>query len=117
MENLDLAKTSGLPLGLEESKLVFREGVEEVAPDVRTHERMLSVLKEPEEEAPSEFYYMYRNVCLENDRQKISENGLRYDITILPPFKVGSEFNKTFGHFHPKVPGMQSHYPEVYEVL
>jgi len=37
-------------------------------------------------------YYMYRGIK--------EENGLRYDITVLPPLLIGEEFNKTKGHCH-----------------
>ncbi len=39
-----------------------------------------------------ELYYMYRGIK--------EENGLRYDITVIPPFLMGDEFVKTKGHFH-----------------
>ena len=39
-----------------------------------------------------ELYYMYRNIK--------EENGLRYDITVIPPLLMGDEFVKTKGHFH-----------------
>jgi len=45
----------------------------------------------------------------------MDELGLRYDYTIIPPAKVGTEFIKTFGHYHPKANGIS--YPEIYEVL
>lgn len=50
-----------------------------------------------------EIYYMYRNI------KKIGK--LRYDITIIPSLMLGTEFNKTKGHYHP------SKYGEVYQVL
>ena len=40
----------------------------------------------------SEIYYVYRNVK--------KKNGLRYDITIIPPKMLGREFPKTKGHKH-----------------
>ena len=40
----------------------------------------------------SELYYMYRGVK--------KKNGLRYDITIIPPRMLGREFVKTKGHEH-----------------
>jgi glucose-6-phosphate isomerase len=50
-----------------------------------------------------ELYYMYRGIK--------DENGLRYDITVIPPFLMGDEFVKTKGHFHP------SGHAEIYIVL
>ncbi|HLC79437.1 MAG TPA: glucose-6-phosphate isomerase family protein [archaeon] len=119
MASIDLKKASGLPLklDLETNKLIFGKGLKEVEADIRTREKMASVLKNPNVEAPHDFYYMYRDVHLNSDEKIIRANDLRYDITILPPFSVGGEFNKTFGHFHPKVADTDTWYPEVYEVL
>ena len=62
-------------------------------------------------------YYMFRNVCRNDDCAAISHNKLRYDITIMLPMKLGNEYNKTAGHYHPLVPGARISYPELYEVL
>lgn len=65
-----------------------------------------------------ELYYMFREVSKnEEDEKQIKESGLRYDITIIPPNTLGSEFVKTAGHYHPLLPGSQMTYPELYEVL
>ena len=65
-----------------------------------------------------ELYYMFREVSRnEEDAKKIVERGLRYDITIIPPNKLGVEFVKTAGHYHPCPPGSKLTYPEIYEVL
>jgi len=50
-----------------------------------------------------ELYYMYRGIK--------SENGLRYDITVIPPAFLGKEFVKTKGHEH------LANYGELYTVL
>ncbi|HDS46140.1 MAG TPA: glucose-6-phosphate isomerase [Methanomicrobia archaeon] len=63
-------------------------------------------------------YYMFREVAKNDaDAQQIAALGLRYDITIIPPMKLGLEFVKTAGHYHPCVPGSKLTYPEIYEVL
>jgi len=41
---------------------------------------------------------------------------LRYDVTVIPPGKIGSEFIKTFGHYHP-IAEQNLSYTEIYEVL
>ncbi|MHC1631495.1 MAG: glucose-6-phosphate isomerase family protein [Methanotrichaceae archaeon] len=65
-----------------------------------------------------ELYYMYRDLYLSRkDRDLLMEQGLRYDITIIPPGMLGLEYVKTAGHYHPDVPGCDTTYPEVYEVL
>ena len=65
-----------------------------------------------------ELYYMYRDLYLSRkDRDSLLDQGLRYDITVIPPMMLGSEYNKTAGHYHPLPPGGKVSYPEVYEVL
>ncbi len=65
-----------------------------------------------------ELYYMYRDLSLsKNDAFLVKEHGLRYDITIIPPRMLGREFVKTAGHYHPEVPGTDTTFPEIYEVL
>jgi glucose-6-phosphate isomerase len=65
-----------------------------------------------------ELYYMYRDLYLSrSDQEKLQEQGLRYDITIIPPRMLGVEYIKTAGHYHPLVPGGKVTYPEIYEVL
>lgn len=57
-------------------------------------------------------YYIYRDLSLtEDDRKKILSNCLRYDVTIIPPRTLGTEYTKTAGHYHPH------NYTEVYEVI
>jgi len=63
-------------------------------------------------------YYMFRDLAeTDYEKNKIRENDLRYDITIMEPAMLGMEFNKTMGHDHPIVPGTAITYPEIYEVL
>jgi len=50
-----------------------------------------------------ELYYMYRGVK--------KKNGLRYDMTVIPPLMLGREFVKTKGHRHAGTDG------EIYIVL
>ena len=66
----------------------------------------------------TELYYVWRNVAEnDQDKEKIQEAGLRYDITEFAPLTLGKEFNKTFGHIHSLVPGTNLAYTEIYEVL
>ncbi|NQE06552.1 Glucose-6-phosphate isomerase [ANME-1 cluster archaeon GoMg1] len=66
----------------------------------------------------TELYYMFRAVSKdEEDEREIRDKGLRYDLTIIPPNKLGLEFVKTAGHYHPFLPGSKMTYPELYEVL
>jgi glucose-6-phosphate isomerase len=53
-------------------------------------------------------YYMHRAVA--------RSGWLRYDLTIIPPLMLGTEYNKTAGHYHSLAKRGLS-YPEVYEIL
>ncbi|MGA9099119.1 MAG: glucose-6-phosphate isomerase family protein [Methanotrichaceae archaeon] len=65
-----------------------------------------------------ELYYMYRDLYLSNaDKDKLIDQDLRYDITVIPPRMLGVEYVKTAGHYHPIPPGGTVSYPELYEVL
>ena len=115
---MDLQVTSGLPLQADgDGRLIFGAGLTVVTPAVRTREEMREVLLDPEADAPAELYYMYRDVCRQQDRELLAQHGLRYDVTVIRPGLLGREYIKTAGHYHPLKPGTEVTYPEVYEVL
>jgi glucose-6-phosphate isomerase len=113
----DLEATSGLPLRLaDDGRLVFGAGLPAVEPAFRTLAAMREVLAEPAAEGPDVLYAMYRDVARPEDRARLRAHGLRYDITVLQAARLGPEWNKTYGHYHPLAPDGE-YYPEVYEVL
>lgn len=116
---VDLEGVSGLPLGLDlqECRLVFEGGLPSVLLDVRTLAGARDFLLEPDPQGPEELYYMYRGVHRPEDSWVMEKFDLRFDITILRPGRVGREYIRTVGHYHPKKPGTDFTYPEVYEVL
>lgn len=65
-----------------------------------------------------DIYYMFRDLAKnDTDLEIIKAHHLRYDITVIPPGMLGSEYIKTVGHYHPEVPGTDISYPEIYQVL
>ncbi len=65
-----------------------------------------------------ELYYMYRGLAANpEDRKKLEEANLRYDITVVPSNLLGCEYTKTLGHYHPTLPNSELTYPEIYEIL
>lgn len=62
-------------------------------------------------------YTMYRNVKMISDADIISDANLRFDLTVIPATKLGEEYIKTSGHYHPLKPGTQLSYPELYFVI
>ena len=89
-------------------------------PDIRRLFDMKEVIFDQEwlkKQENKELYYMYRGMGLsEEDKKKITDARLRYDITVIPPLMLGKEFNKTAGHYHCEAATGVS-YPEIYEVL
>jgi glucose-6-phosphate isomerase, archaeal len=62
-------------------------------------------------------YAMFRDLAKSPaDRWWLNTNGLRYDITVIPPRKICGEFVKTKGHYHTANPAGHG-FPEIYEVL
>ncbi|MDD4409408.1 MAG: glucose-6-phosphate isomerase family protein [Candidatus Pacebacteria bacterium] len=78
----------------------------QLTPDIRKLSDMSNVVFDKEWLKAAEdldLYFMYRGI--KND------NGLRYDITVIPSLMLGKEFIKTKGHFH------SSGHPEFYTIL
>ncbi|ADB58287.1 glucose-6-phosphate isomerase family protein [Archaeoglobus profundus] len=86
--------------------------------DIRWAYDLKPVLAYPEELKENfPAYHMFRDVYYsKKDHEIIKEHGLRFDITVIPPNKIGKEFIKTFGHYHPLAEDNLS-YTEIYEVL
>lgn len=53
-------------------------------------------------------YFMFRSI--------VGKEGIRYDITIIPPKNIAGEYAKTYGHYHP-IAENNLGYPEIYQVL
>jgi glucose-6-phosphate isomerase len=86
-------------------------------PSVRTAEYLGGVLANPGCISTGPVYYMYRDVVRSvNDRSWLTQQQLRFDITVIPPREIGGEFIKTKGHYHPDDPSGTG-YPEIYEVI
>lgn len=78
----------------------------QLTPDVRYLDdvRMVLANQEVAKTIPNtELYFMYRGIE--------EKNGIRYDITVVPPHRFGNEFVKTKGHYH------MGNYGEIYTVL
>lgn len=86
-------------------------------PDIRMADELRPVLADPDCRCGGEMYYMYRDVAgTASDRNWLGEQGIRYDITVIPPGDLCGEFVKTIGHYHPDNPEGTG-YPEIYEVM
>ncbi len=113
-----LADLAGFDVSLSDDGLLqFGPGTVRRKPDERLLSDMSSVLLYPRETGPDVLYRMYRGLGRVEDQASIDADGIRYDITVIYPGVIGSEFVKTVGHYHPRVPGQPWTYPEVYQVL
>lgn len=118
-----LQKISGLPIAFNPitCAIDWSEGVEVGETKTRTLAEMKEYLNDKNAAAKTDpIYYMHRGVARTADRDKIKENRLRFDITVIPPgsFDGGKkEFFRTAGHYHEKKTGTDIAYPEIYEVL
>jgi len=118
MALIDLSKVSGLPLQFDdETNKIVSHDVLVPKPDVRTIDQMRDVLLDRDITEPKELYYMYRDIKLAQDVELFKKHHVRYDITVIPPNRLGREWVKTAGHYHPHAEGTTVEYPEIYHVL
>lgn len=114
---IDLSDLAGFDLWLGDGLLRFGPGTLAVEPAERRLSDASAVLLYPGETGPDVLYRMYRGTGAADDQRAMGSQGLRYDITVVYPGTIGSEYVKTVGHYHPRVPGQPWTYPELYQVL
>ncbi|WP_051533892.1 glucose-6-phosphate isomerase family protein [Desulfitibacter alkalitolerans] len=98
--------------------LVFTEGIiHPVDPEIRRLKDALQVYYYKTKPSEDPLYYRYENICFQQDEGVFREYSIRYDITVLLSGKIGKEFIKTAGHFHPLKNTGKETYSEYCEVL
>jgi len=115
----DLSSIAGLDVRFDtkSNRLVFGPDVLQIEPTVRYLRDMRDVLLDSDARKPLEVYYAYRGVCRKQDKELLEKSGLRYDLVVVPPGRIGREYAKTAGHGHEIVAGSCRTYPEIYFVL
>lgn len=78
----------------QEGKLLINGQVQEPS-SKRTLDEMRDVLQNPEAIGPDVIYTVYRDVPDEGKPE-----GMRADVTVISPGKLGQEYHKTYGHYH-----------------
>lgn len=115
---VDLTERAGFPLALDEaSGALSWDGPSPASVSHRFRADLAPVLLDPGAPGPDPAYTMYRDVGTDAERREAAARGLRYDVTVLAPGRLGREFVKTFGHDHPEKPGTGVAYPELYQVV
>ncbi len=85
---------------------------------VRTKGHIANVLPEGVGVDPTEeLYWIFQLIDAGADQVTFDDAGLTYACVLLPSKKVGREFVKTQGHYHPRMRGADLEYPEVYSHL
>ncbi len=116
----DLSEFAGFALDFNPSTLkVTAEDGLTFKRSTRHGKDLQDVLFCPDQVEPEEPIYMMD--ILDSAPAAIHATLNRYDLTfslvLLPPLKIGNEFVKTTGHYHPPIPGTILGYPEVYTQL
>jgi glucose-6-phosphate isomerase len=113
---IDLSAVAGLPLQLDPQTLdVAANGGLRLDQQARRMAQMQSVLLEPHARPPEDPVYWITRVY--DDRHPdplLAREHLAFACVLVPPFRVGREYAKTQGHYHPAMPGGRLSYPEVY---
>jgi glucose-6-phosphate isomerase len=100
--------------------VVLGSGVEAEAWRVRRSVELRDVLPPEVNTAldPDEpLYSMVNGLYHIDDLAAAARYPLRYELTILPPRRLGREYVKTLGHIHSLAPSGTMTYAEIYEVL
>lgn len=116
---LNLIKLTGLNVTLTDANLLtFGDDVAYDKFSTRKISDLANVVADKLIALPDEpAYFMYRNVRLRGEEKELKERSLRFDLTVIPKGKLGKEYIKTLGHYHPEKPGTAYSYPELYFVL
>ena len=116
---IDILRQFGLDIKLDNQnyKLIMDGSLMGAEIDIRKLEQISSVLYDKDVTEPEELYTLYNDVGEPKTRKALALHGLRYDIGVLPPIKIGCEYIKTIGHYHGLEPKSKMPYAEVYEVV
>jgi oxalate decarboxylase/phosphoglucose isomerase-like protein (cupin superfamily) len=116
---VDLSTAAGFPLALDVRTLeMISDGQVKLGRTARRKAELAGVLLDADGLSPAtELYWNLPLVDAGPAADLLLQTGLTYSCVLLPPLKVGREFVKTQGHYHPSMAGSDIPYPEVYTHL
>ena len=119
LQTTDLELAIGLPIRLEPDRCepIFGEGVVVGEVATRSAAEMEAVCKAPVSDGVPDLYHMYRGVSRASDAAVLAQHGLRFDLTIMRPGRLGDEYVKTLGHYHIRPSEHRLAPPEAYFVI
>lgn len=94
---------------IKSGKIIFNKEALFQSVSGRNPKQIGAYLKNPQIKIKKPPYWMFRGVSFKKDKELFKKTGFRYDITVVSPALLGTEFNKTIGHIHECA--------EIYEVL
>jgi glucose-6-phosphate isomerase, archaeal len=117
--NVDLTVVAGFPSTLDvATSRLFADGPVRLGCVARCQADLASVLLDAGGLPPtSELYWTLPLLDAGPAAESLERTGLAYSCVLLPPLKIGREFVKTQGHYHPAMAGSDIPYPEVYAHL
>ncbi len=120
---MPILKLETLPLEAEyalESNELWVEG-SRAAVQARSVKEMVDVLSDrlfaSKARLDDSLYYMFRGPHRKQDSELFQKHRIRFDVTSMPARALGSEFVKTYGHYHPIAPNSLNAFPELYQVI
>jgi glucose-6-phosphate isomerase len=116
---VDLSNAAGFPLTLDtETGEIVGRGTVRFGRISRRLSDLAPVLFEADGLAPTtELYWNFPLLDAGPATAILDEHGLTFSCVLLPPLKIGREYVKTQGHYHPSMPNSDIPYPEVYTHL
>src|SRR5262245_25635208 len=111
---IDLTALAGFPLLFDTTALtVATDSGLRLDAQARRVGQMAAVLLEPEARpAKDELYSIGRVYDDLHSRPRLEQARLAFGYVLVPPRRVGREYAKTQGHYHPAMPGSRMSYPE-----
>jgi len=118
---MSLEKAAGIPIAWNDAHddLVFDPAlrVKEIKP--RRRRELQPVLPSDTDCEPADAvqYWMYNGISLPEHAAAFERCGVQYELTLIYPRPLGSQYSKTLGHRHTFPNNNRHNYPEVCEIL
>lgn len=117
---IDVTSTVGFPTKFDPQTMeLFTGDTYRFKRQVRSVGDQHAVLRSPDAADPNTpAYFVYYPIQFPTAVQAILDTyELTYSFVALPSLKIGDEYVKTTGHYHPAIPGTSLPFPEVYTQL
>ena len=113
-------KINSVDLEFDSESFILTEKDDQLEYSIRKLSEMKDVLLDPsiinDANKDMPLYYMFRSAGMDKNSTVFEAHKIRYDVTVMVNDRLGKEFNKTFGHYHPLAESNLS-YPEIYEIF